>query len=263
MTAVLFDLDGVLYQKGEAIAGASETVAWFQGRKIPHLFITNTTSKPRTALVKKLAGFGIKIDASRILTPALAALHWLKEHPRDKPTALFVPKATREEFAGLDLLPDSADSGAGAVIVGDFGEGWDFHTLNRAFRLLIDQTKPAFIALGMTRYWLASDGLRLDTAPFVVALQHASGTQPLVLGKPAAPFFQTALEMVGEPASNTVMIGDDIRSDIGGAQQIGIRGVLVRTGKFRPTDLNQDLEPAAVIDSVADLPAWWKKDAGL
>ena len=263
MTAVLFDLDGVLYQKGEAIRGAAETVTWFQERKIPHLFLTNTTSKPRTALVEKLAAFDIEVEAARILTPALAAVHWLKEHPTDKPTALFVPDATREEFADVELLPDSADSGAGAVVVGDLGEGWDFHTLNRAFRLLIDETRPTLIALGMTRYWLAPDGLRLDTAPFVVALQHASGTRPLVLGKPAAPFFQAALEMVGEPASNTVMVGDDIRGDIGGAQQIGVRGILVRTGKFRPADLEQDIEPAAVIDTIADLPAWWKKDVGL
>ena len=53
------------------------------------------------------------------------------------------------------------------------------------------------------------------------------------------------------------MVGDDIRGDIGGAQQAGIAGILVRTGKFRPADLDQDPQPMAVLNSIRDLPAWW------
>jgi ribonucleotide monophosphatase NagD (HAD superfamily) len=109
----------------------------------------------------------------------------------------------------------------------------------------------------MTRYWRAADGLRLDTAPFVVALQHATGIAPVVLGKPARPFFAAALARLGAEASETLMIGDDIRGDIGGAQGAGIRGLLVRTGKFRPRDLRGEIQPDGVIDSIADLPAWW------
>jgi ribonucleotide monophosphatase NagD (HAD superfamily) len=53
------------------------------------------------------------------------------------------------------------------------------------------------------------------------------------------------------------MIGDDIRGDIDGAQAAGIKTVLVRTGKFRPADLEQGITPYAILDSVAALPAWW------
>jgi len=53
------------------------------------------------------------------------------------------------------------------------------------------------------------------------------------------------------------MIGDDIRGDIGGAQGADIRGLLVRSGKFRPQDLRGEIQPDGVIDSIADLPAWW------
>ena len=109
----------------------------------------------------------------------------------------------------------------------------------------------------MTRYWRAADGLRLDTAPFVVALQHATGIAPVVLGKPARPFFAAALAKLGAEAAETLMIGDDIRGDIGGAQSAGIRGLLVRSGKFRPQDLRGEIQPDGVIDSIADLPAWW------
>ena len=95
----------------------------------------------------------------------------------------------------------------------------------------------------------------------MVALEHATGTKSIVLGKPAAPFYQAALETFGVEASQTFMVGDDIRGDIDGAQKIGLRGILVRTGKFRPSDLEQNITPYAVINSIADLPAWWEKNA--
>jgi ribonucleotide monophosphatase NagD (HAD superfamily) len=58
------------------------------------------------------------------------------------------------------------------------------------------------------------------------------------------------------------MIGDDIRGDIEGAQQAGIHGVLVRTGKFRPVDLSMGITPDFVLNSIADLPQWWETHAG-
>jgi len=235
MSAILFDLDGVLYQQGRVIPGAVETVSWFQQQKIPHLFLTNTTSKPRSTLVEKLAGFGIDTEPEHILTPSLAALRWLKANCEGR-IALFVPENTRQEFRELPWLDDEASEGAAAVVVGDLGEAWDFATLNRAFRLLIAEPRPALIALGMTRYWRGPNGLQLDAGPFVCALEYATGGRAHVLGKPAAPFFQAALEAVAQPAAHTIMIGDDIGGDI---------------------------EPAAVIDSVADLPGWWKAELGL
>jgi HAD superfamily hydrolase (TIGR01458 family) len=256
MRTILFDLDGVLYQGGKAIPGARQTLDWIREREIPHLFLTNTTSRPRSAICEKLGSMGIRVTQREILTPPVAAMAWLRERGIED-LALFVPEATRAEFAGIPLLPDDRESGAGAVILGDLGAGWDFGTLNRAFRLLMAEPHPPLIALGMTRYWRTADGLRLDCAPFVMALRHATGVEPVVLGKPAAAFFEAALGAVGANADETLMIGDDIRGDVGGAQQAGIRGLLVRTGKYQPDDLNADIRPDAVLDSIADLPDWW------
>ncbi|UCE87847.1 MAG: HAD hydrolase-like protein, partial [Deltaproteobacteria bacterium] len=55
------------------------------------------------------------------------------------------------------------------------------------------------------------------------------------------------------------MIGDDIEGDVRAAQALGMRGILVRTGKFRAADLERDVAPDAVLDSFADLPSWWEK----
>ena len=113
------------------------------------------------------------------------------------------------------------------------------------------------IALGMTRYWQAEDGLRLDVGPFVKGLEYATGVEPLVMGKPAQPFFHSALSLLGVEAKDTLMIGDDIRGDIDGAHKAGLQAMLVRTGKFRQSDLTMGITPDYIIDSVADLPSWW------
>lgn len=253
---LLLDLDGVLYQGEASIPGAADTLAWVREQRIPHLFLTNTTSRPRSALVDKLARMGIDITADRLLTPPVAAARWLQTQ-MDGRVALFVPEATRSEFEQLRLA--SADAGqADAVVIGDLGEGWDYATLNRAFRLLMHTPPPALVALGMTRYWQAPDGLRLDAGAFVAALSHASGVEPVVLGKPAAPFFHTACQLLDIEPADCVMIGDDIRGDIEGAQQAGLTAIQVRTGKFRPADLELGVTPDAVLESVAELPGWWE-----
>lgn len=143
------------------------------------------------------------------------------------------------------------------MVIGDLADAWDFRTLNRAFRLLRASPDAELIALGMTKYWQAPDGLRLDVAPFAAALEHATDKRALVLGKPSELFFHTAAERLDVAPAEVVMIGDDTEIDIGGAQRAGMKGVLVRTGKFRPSDLKRGITPDAILDSIAALPAWW------
>jgi len=256
MQALLFDLDGVLYQGDRIIDGAIDTLRWCEERAIPHLFVTNTSSKPRRALVERLTRMGLMVSADEIFAPPVAAREYLVTRG-GSPVALFVREATREDFEGLQTLGDDAESGARSVVIGDIGDAWDFRTLNRAFRLLMAEPRPVLIALGMSRYAQGEDGLVLDVAPFIKALEHAASCEATVMGKPARAFFDAAVEKLGVPHAQTVMIGDDIRGDVGGAQAAGLAGVLVRTGKFREQDLGGDVQPDAVLDSVADLPRWW------
>ncbi len=259
MPAILFDLDGVLYEGDKAIAGAAEAASWFIENSIPHLFLTNTTSKSRLALVEKLAAFNIPAGVDNFLTPPVAAIQWLHTQ-QIKDIAVFVPATTREEFAGFNLF-DNENDRVDAVIVGDLGTQWDFQIMNTVFRLLINNPQATLIALGMTRYWRAENGLQLDVGPMIKAFEYASDRKALVTGKPALAFYRSAVSLLGAE-KNIVMIGDDIRGDIEAAQNAGMTAILVRSGKFSETDLELGIKPDTVLDSVADLPAWWQQNFG-
>lgn len=257
MSAILFDLDGVLYQGNQAIAGAADAVNWFYSNNIPHLFVTNTTSKPRAELVKKLSDFGIKSNQEDFLTPPVAANQWLQTNKLNT-IALYVPDCTKEEFSGLTLVTDE-NKKVDAVVIGDLGEQWTFTIMNSIFRLLINNPQAEFIALGMTRYWRTQTGLQLDVGPMVKAFEYATDRTAIVTGKPASAFFQAAIALLNNH-QDIVMIGDDIRSDIKAAQQAGLKAIQVKTGKFTEADLKLGITPDAMLDSIAQLPEWWKKN---
>jgi HAD superfamily hydrolase (TIGR01458 family) len=261
LQGILFDLDGVVYLGDAPIDGAVAALDWVREYQIPHLFVTNTTSRPRAALCAKLARMGIDVASDRILTPPVAAANWLRTHTNG-PVALFVPEATATEFGEHPPWQGDANQPVAAVVLGDLGEEWDFRRLNRAFALLMQEPPPSLVALGMTRYWRAPDGLRLDAGPFVAALEYATGRRAVVMGKPSQAFFRSGADMLGIATERLLMIGDDIRGDVNGAQDAGLKGALVMTGKFQRRDLEAQQCADFVLKSIAELPDWWERHVG-
>ena len=247
---VVLDLDGTVYGARGLVPGASAAIAVLRAADIPLCFATNTTRRPRRAIVEHLRALGIEVRPEEVLTAPVAAVSLLRAR-RVRTLSLHVSATTEVEFSEFGRDAEAPD----AVVVGDLGDGWSFARLNRAFRQLM--AGADLVALQKNRYWRTDDdGLTLDAGPFVAALEYGSGREALVVGKPADRFFGAACEVLGLPRSQVVMVGDDVESDVGGAIRAGLRGVLVRTGKFRPADLAHGVEPHGVIDSVADLPTW-------
>jgi HAD superfamily hydrolase (TIGR01458 family) len=253
---LLIDLDGVIYQSERIIPGALTTLDWIRQSKIPHLFVTNTTSRSRAELLRRFTELGFEADLEEVMTPIVAARQYIRSQ-RYRRIAAFVTPGAAREFSDAEIIPAGAEQAVDAVLIGDLGAAWDYQQLNNAFRLLMQEPRPDLIALGMTRYWRGEDGLLLDVAPFVSALENAAACKALVFGKPAAAFFTAALTRLQCSAEQVFMIGDDISADTDAAQQCGIRAIQVRTGKFREADLNGTIKPYALLDSIADLPLWW------
>ncbi len=255
MAAILFDLDGVLYEGNKAIEGAANAVNWFRKNNIPYLFLTNTTSKSRAELVEKLTDLNIKTKIENFLTPSVAARQWLSTNNIND-IALYVPETTKEEFSDFNIITNENEK-IDAVVIGDLGEQWTFDIMNTIFRTLINNPQAKLIALGMTRYWRTSSGLQLDVGPMIKAFEYATGAKAIVTGKPAKEFFQAAKALLNNQ-KNIVMIGDDIRGDIDASQKAGLKAIQVRTGKFTEADLSLGIKPDAILDSVALLPDWWQ-----
>jgi HAD superfamily hydrolase (TIGR01458 family) len=241
----LFDLDGVFYNDTTPIPGGAGVIEQLRALQVPFRFITNTTSKGRMALARKLQSFGVSAEPREVFCPAVAAALFLLE--KQASGVFFTTDDTRGEFDGVRENLAQPDY----VVLGDLGDDWTYAKLNQALRYLLAGAQ--LIALGMSRYWRANDGPRLDVGPIASALSYATGITPIVLGKPAADFFRLAVRDLGLAPEQCAMVGDDIVTDIGGAQAVGLLGILVRTGKFQPKDLDGTIKPELILPSIADL----------
>lgn len=246
ISALLIDIDGVLYTGTTPVPGAIETVEALHSQGIPHRYISNSTRRSRKSIAIRLQGMGFPVLQEEILTPAIAAARFLADEKITR-TVFVTTQDVLKDFsaAGFVSVPERAD----AVVVGDAGTAFTYDLLNAAFRSVMQGAR--ILALEKDRYWMDTDGLALAAGPFVAALEFATGKEALVIGKPSPSFFRLALAELGAEAHMTAMIGDDIETDIGGAMRCGLQGVLVRTGKYREeTLLRSGVHPTYIIDSL-------------
>lgn len=238
---VILDLDGVLHIRERVVPGAPEAISRLRRAGMTMRFVTNTTRRPRRAIIESLLRLGFDIPAEEVLTPAAAVCERLRES--DQSPYLLIHPDLAEDFAGVA-------QGGDAVVLGDAGPEFRYDALNRAFRLLIDGA-PLY-AMAANRYFKDEDGLSLDAGAFVAALEYASGAKAELFGKPAPAFFGAALDGLGCAAGDAIMIGDDVEADVNGALALGISGLLVRTGKYRPEDELRLGEGGVVIADVGE-----------
>jgi phospholysine phosphohistidine inorganic pyrophosphate phosphatase len=252
----LLDLDGTLYSGGAAIPGAVETLARLRSKGLPYCLVTNTTSRSRLLLVQRLKNYGFDVSADEIFTATLAASTLAREAGYAR-IAPFLPEAALEDLAVFELVGGTSGKPRSgppqAILVGDLGQAWSYLLMQEAFEYLM--AGAAFIALSKDRYWLDGDRLVLDAGPFVTGLEYASGKMATIAGKPSPAFYHGARSSLGLAGQDPVaMVGDDLWSDVEGAQRAGLQGWLVRTGKYRDSALRHSgIRPDRVLDSVAAL----------
>jgi HAD superfamily hydrolase (TIGR01458 family) len=245
----LIDLDGVLYTGERAIDGAHGAIGLLVERKYRLRFVSNTTRSCRKTLSGRLARLGFDIPESLIFTPPLAAI--ARMNIAGKPRCMLI--TTGDVYLDFENTCDIRGEGAiDYVVVGDTGDTITYELLNAAFRAV--NAGAEIIALEKDRYWMSPDGLMLSAGPFVAALEYATGKTATVMGKPSPAFFEMALRDMGVSPGEAAMIGDDILTDIAGARAIGMKTVLVRTGKFNEASLESTaVKPDHVIGSIADI----------
>lgn len=215
--------------------------------------VTNECTTPKKELAKKLNSFGFsQVDESHIVSPAPIACSYLVE--KNLVPRLHVYEKILDDFKPIiDRLKDK-NKAPNCLVIGDVMEMLSRDFIDESLELMLNcHETPKIISMGAGRYYKDGGRLRMDTGAYTKAFEYCLGVNALNIGKPSKDFFDAALNLVDGTVEDTVMIGDDIISDVGGAQEMGMRGFLVRTGKYKLSDeFESHVKPDHVFDDMAE-----------
>uniref|UniRef100_H2YI80 Haloacid dehalogenase-like hydrolase domain-containing protein 2 n=1 Tax=Ciona savignyi TaxID=51511 RepID=H2YI80_CIOSA len=218
--AVLVDLSGTLHIGDTAVHGAQDAIAKLRNHRLKIKFVTNTTKESLRSLHSRLQRLGFDIDPDEIYSSLTSARRVVEEqHLRPH---LMLSDSAREDFDGVNVVHPNA------VVMGLSPDHFNYDEMNHAMALLMGGAK--LIAINKVRR-----GMSLGTGAFVAALEYVN-VESIVIGKPQKIFFFVAALSMGDWIIECVMIGDDVRDDVGGAIEAGMMGMLVRSGKYRAGD---------------------------
>jgi HAD superfamily hydrolase (TIGR01458 family) len=250
MAAILLDIDGVFHVSGNAIPGGARAVERLRRDGHRLRLLTNNTTQSRDQLAEAVRGLGIEVSDDELQTTPMVAARALGGK---RVLALTMP-SIREDLDGVELVGDHADAVllGGADETAETNQVFSYMNLARAFAEL--EAGAELYCLHKNGWWQTSRGSLLDAGAFVVGLEYATGVTATVLGKPSASYFEAALEALDTDPEHAWMVGDDVDTDICGAAAVGMRTILVRTGKFRDDAGAWSAQPDAVVDSIADVP---------
>jgi HAD superfamily hydrolase (TIGR01450 family) len=245
--AFVLDADGVLLFAGRPIAGSVEALKRLQGLGIPYRVVTNYSSTHRSTLADAFAGTtGLPPEPDRIITAASAAAAFTaRRHVGERLLVLASPDALREWHGQHLVTPDEAaadEAHVDVVVIGDAGDELSFRNLDIAFRHL--RAGAAFVAMHRNPWWITRRGPSLDSGSLVAGLEFALGRRATIAGKPSPVVFREAIaelrrevghgdDVARRPLrlAEIAMVGDDPRADVAAARRVGLRGILVLSGK--------------------------------
>ena len=250
LNAVLLDIDGVLTVSWRALPGATDAIGWLRSEGVPFRLLTNTTELTRNQVGDQLVEAGLAVRPEEIVTAPLVTAAYVRAKLPGARCFVLAAVDLTEDLEGMSIVEDDAD----AVVVAGATEPFSAADMSRALRMVLNGA--VLIAMHRSITWMTAGGMTLDAGVTLVAgLEEATGRKAVVCGKPSPECFLRSVELMGSTPARTAMVGDDVANDVMAAQRAGLTGVLVRTGKFRPEDLEGGVaRPDHVVDSVGDLP---------
>jgi HAD superfamily hydrolase (TIGR01450 family) len=136
ISGVLIDIDGVLTVSWQPLPGAVAVLCRLRAAGLPVALVTNTTSRPRSAIAAVLAGAGFPVTAADILTAPAIAAAYLNDHYPGARCLLLNSGDIGEDLAGVTLAPVGDPAPVEVVLVGGAGPEFSYQALNRAFGCL-------------------------------------------------------------------------------------------------------------------------------
>lgn len=243
---LIFDVDGVLVYQGKVYPGAIETIDTLRDKGMVLRFLTNSTLKSRRSCAEKLNKAGFRIYDQECITASSATAAYL-EGLKPKSCWVMLEREGIDEFKSFTQDTENPEY----VVVGDNRSQFDFDHLNKALRLI----RKGARLIGMQSELIDSSmgDLELNVGSWVGMLERASGVQATYIGKPNSYMFELAVRTMGLDKSEIIMVGDRMSTDVKGAQDFGIRAMLVKTGEYQQDDLDGSVKPNYMLDSIRAL----------
>jgi len=247
---LLLDLDGTVYRGADPVPGAVEALTGGDDRLF---YVTNNASRRPGDVAAHLRDLGFSADESTVVTSSQSAARLLAERvPAGAAVLVVGTEALSEEITHVGLRPvRSADERPVAVVQG--------HSPDTGWPILAEAT----LAIRAGALWVATNvdstlpterGLVLGNGSMVAAVRSATGAEPVVAGKPAAPLLEHAIAR--SAAGRPLVVGDRLDTDIEGAVAVGVDSLLVLTGVSTVADLLRApsrQRPTYVADSLSCL----------
>jgi 4-nitrophenyl phosphatase len=265
ISGLICDMDGVLWRGDEPLDGLRMLFTWLHEQQIPYMLLTNNSSRTQADYVAKLATMGVEgIRPEQILTSSIATADYMRSrYPAGTRVYALGMGGLRAalEAEGFEVLPsaeafDSSDPVQ--VVVSGIDFALTYNQLTTAALHL--QYGADFIGTNGDVSFPIPQGESPGAGSILALLKTATGREPVVIGKPAAPMFESALQLMNLPASAVLMLGDRLDTDIKGAQGVGMPTALVLTGVTTADDLIHQQIWADVV--YEDLPALVRAWAG-
>ncbi|SDZ37113.1 TIGR01457 family HAD-type hydrolase [Thermoactinomyces sp. DSM 45892] len=240
----LIDLDGTLYRGIEVIPGAVHFMKRLVEQNIPYLYLTNNSSRLPEQVAKYLRSFGLPATPEQVYTSAMATAQYVqKNHPESK---VFVVGEEGLRHAlkevGMTVVDHEPD-----VVVAGIDRSFDYEKCKRAS--LAIQAGAAYIATNVDRVLPTEEGYLPGSGTINIAISHASNTKPVVIGKPETIILQYALELLGIKADETLIVGDNLETDILTGVRGGVDTLMVTTGVHTRLDVEKyNITPTFVVD---------------
>ena len=245
----LIDMDGVIYSGDTMIPGANTFIKTLQKEDIPFLFMTNNSQRTPLDTVNKVAKMGIDIKEENVYTSAMATA-WFLSFMKPKGTAYVLGEGgliTSLLHQGYTM----ANSNADFVVVGE-GRNFTLEMVNHAVDMILSGSK--LIATNLDPSPKKPGWNNLGIKAVVAMIEEATGKRAFSVGKPSPVMMRSARKYLGLEASETIVIGDTMDTDILGGVQLGYTTVLTLSGVSHKNMLDDyAFKPDLIVNSVADL----------
>jgi len=245
--SLLLDLDGCVWFGNELADGAAEFVAGARAAGLKVGFLTNTSSGTSAGLAAKLTQLGIPTTEEAVLMPIDA----LARHPlmQDKPVTFVLGRPDVFEAVAA-ITPVTTDPASARLLVISRDPEMTYDELAAAGQVLVQGGD--FLALNLDgRVPVTGGRIVPGTGAIAAALTATSGVAPHSVGKPAPFYFEVALERFGMERASTVMVGDNLDSDIAGGNAASLRTVHVGGSSF--TTRTPAPEPTLSVSDLREL----------